>query len=990
MLINVNMNRKSLFISTAVAFFLSSGVSAQKKSDTIATKNIEEVVVVAFGKQKKETVVGSNAQITAKQIEGRALTNVAQALEGAAPGIQIASGSGQPGSSPTVRIRGIGSVNAASGPLYVVDGVIFNNGLASLNPDDIETFNILKDAAATSLYGSSAANGVILITTKKGRKGRDVVRLSAVTGMSERSVSQYDRVGPADYYRLAWTAIRNGRLTSGANTTVADANNYATLNLINVLKQNVYDVPDAMLVTNGVFNPNAKLKYTDLDWDREVAKRGFRQSYDLSYSGGTERTTYFASLGYLNETGYIIKSDLERFTGRINVESKVRNWLKVGLNVSGSNSYGNNAVDGADNANAIINPYYFARRMGPIYSPFLHDAQGNNIYDADGNKVYDLAQVRGGDAYSGRHTIAENLYNKDYNRIFNLSSRFNVEMTLLKGLTLSSIVGYDTRNFRNAQYQNKIIGDGAPGGTATRSSSLTQTVNWIQLLNYKKSFQGHNFEGLLGHESYKFYYENLYGYKQGQVGADNDELINFITPTTLYSYADNYRKEGAFARLNYDYNEKYLLSASYRRDGSSRFNKDTRWNGYWSLGLGWRIDRENFMKDVNFINTLKLRGSYGEVGNDQILTTSGTPSYYAYQDLFNLGYNNGQEAGFLLGVVADPNITWEKNKQMDVGVDFGFLHNRITGSVEWYNRETSDLLFGVPMPVSAGVPGGKINRNTATMYNRGLELGLNIKALKKQNFGVDLFVNLGTYKNQITKLPDGQSEILNGTKKLMVGHSIYDFWLRQWYGVDPTDGAGLFLLDDAFVGTTAADIRQINGVNVTTNFNKAKYDYSGTAIPDWYGSFGTNIKISNFYLNTLFTFQLGGKVYDSNYAQLMSGYPQGIALHSDMLNAWQNPGDITDVPKMDSQWASLYSAGSTRWLVKSDYIVLKSLVVGYDFKKETIEEFGISGLKLFLNGENLWTKTARKGMEPQENLNGTTVNRYSPSRIVSLGLNVTF
>lgn len=974
------MNLKYTLFSTA-ALFLFQELSAQK--DSIKVRDIDEVVMVAYGRQSKETIVGSNTQIKADQIQNRAITNVAQAVEGASAGVQISTGSGQPGSDIAIRIRGIGSISGSSAPLFVVDGVIYSTGVSNLNPDDIASINILKDAASTSLYGSGAANGVVLITTKKGKAGRDVVNFSMSTGYSERSIPQYDRVDAAQYYPLVWESLRNGYISSNPTKTLADANAYATNNLIGVLKQNVYNVPDKELVIDGVLNPNARLKYNDFDWDKAVARTGFRQNYDLNYSGGTEKTKYFSSLGYLKETGYVINSDIERFTGRLSVDSQLKNWLKVGANIFGSNSYGNNAISGENNPNSIINPYYFSRRMGPIYSPYLYDASGKPILDANGEKQFDFDQARGANAYSGRHTIFENLANKNYNKTFNMNSRVFAEFKLLPEVTFTTNAGYDTRNYSNKSYRNKLVGDAAPAGSASRTSTTTQAITWNQLLNFSKKYGEHDFEILLGHESNKLIYEYTSGSKQGQVADDNDDLINFITPTSLTSYTDNYRKEGYFTRLNYNYAGKYIVSGSYRKDASSRFSKDKRWADYWSVGLGWLIHREGFMKNSPF-NELKLRGSYGEVGNDNI------GGYYPYQSVFDLGYNNVNEPGVIFGSKSDVNITWESNNQVDLALDFGLLRNRISGTVELYKRSTDGLLFGVPQPMNAGVPGNKVNKNLGSMFNKGIEIQLNFSPVKTDNLQWDLFVNATKNINEVTKLPEGQTEILSGTKKLMVGHSIYDFWLRQWYGVDPATGDGLYVLADEFRGTTDTDIRTVNGSEVTTNFNKAKYDYSGSSIPDWFGSFGTNIRVGAIELNTLFTYQINGKIYDTNYAQLMSGYPQGIALSTDILNRWQKPGDVTNVPRLDTKIYNQYNAASTRWLTSASYVNFRSATIGYNFSRDMIGAYGFNALKIYINAENLWAHTKRKGLEPAESFNGTNTNRYSPARIVSLGVNMSF
>ncbi|WP_288447953.1 SusC/RagA family TonB-linked outer membrane protein [Chryseobacterium culicis] len=982
--------KMKLMLSTAVLFFVGGHlVEAQKtKRDTIPQDTkIDEIVVVAYGSQKRETMVGSNTEVKAKQFADRPITSIGQALDGASAGVKVSTGTGQPGSSPSIQIRGIGSYGISTSPLYVVDGTIYTGSLAAINPNDIASFNILKDAASTSLYGSAAANGVVLITTKSGRKGKDAFNFSMSTGAVGRSIPEYDRVNVYQYYPLVWESIRNGRMTSVPGTTMADANAYATAQLISgVLKTNVFNVPDNQLVVNGVLNPDAKLKYTDLDWQKPLMNTGFRQNYELNYSGGSNTTTYFSSVGYTNETGYLIKSDFERFTARLKVDSQVKSWLKLGTSISGVSSNGNNSVDGADNNSAYINPYRWTRTMGPIYSPYAHDPTTfATLYDKAGNIVYDAGSARGADAAAGRNVIQETLLNKDLSKNYYIISRAYAEIKVDPYLTLSTNAGYDIRNNRRSTYGNKIIGDAAPGGSAEKYSFTEQTFTWNQLLNYKRKFGDHNFEFLLGHENYKYMYEYLYGYKKGQIVDDNDELVNFVTPSSLTSRTDNYRKEGVFSRLNYDYKSKYLLSGSIRWDGSSRFDKDVRWDSFWSLGAGWRLKGEEFLSNSNLISELKLRGSYGEVGND------GTNSYYMYKSTYTLGYNNAQEPGILFGFLADPTITWEANKQTDVGIDFGFLNNRITGSVEYYNRVTEDLIFPVPLPVSAGVPDNTISRNVGTMYNRGFEFSINADVIKTQNFTWNINANASTLKNQITELSNGITEIINGTKKISVGHSIYDYWLRQWYGVDPADGSPLFLAADAYANTTAADIRTVNGQKVTTNFNKAKYDYSGTAIPDLFGSFGTSITYKQWSLSALFTYQLGGKTYDSNYAALMSSYSQGGALSTDILDRWTTPGQITDVPALNSSTYTSSNAGnSSRWLVSSDFLTFRQATLSYSFSPETLSQLGVSGLRILVSGENIWSKTARKGLEPSQAFNGTASNRYTPARVVTIGFNVSF
>lgn len=990
--------KKNIVSLLSLALVSSFGlVNAQKKKDSIKTRDIGEVVVVAFGKQSKETMVGANSEIKAKDLSSRALTNVSQALEGASPGVQISATSGQPGGSLSVRIRGFSSINTTNEPLYIVDGSVYLGNLSNISSDDIESINILKDAASTSLYGSSAANGIVMITTKKGKKGRGQFNFSASTGIATRAVRDYARIGASDYYPIIWEALRNGALNDKQNPkTEAEAGAFASRHLIsNVLFNNVYNVADKELIVDGKLNPNAKLKYDDLDWDKALFGTGIRHSYDLNYSGGTDNTSYFASIGYLKEDGYNFNSDFERINARVNVDSQVKRWLKIGTNIALSNSFYNFS----DVSNGgFTNGFRWVRSIGPIYNIYAHDpVTGDYLYDANGNKIFDSGDKRGSNASSGRHIIHEMSANRNYNKVFSVNSRFFAEFKLLPELTLTTNASYDTQTFYGIVYNNKEVGDAAPVGAASRENSQRKTLNFNQLLNYNKSFGQHSFNALLGHESIEYTYDYIYGYKREQVVDGNIELANFVTPTDLTSYDLQLPKEGYFARVNYDFGKKYLLSGSVRRDASARFHRDVRWETFWSVGAGWNIDREAFLRNNQTINKLKLRGSYGEVGNDGNYNNKET-SFYIWQPLYELGYNNTSFGGMMMGEIGNSKLTWETNKQFDLGIEFGLFNNRISGSVEYYKRGTNGLIFSVPKPDSSGNTSKK--ENIGNLENSGIEIAINADIVRTNDFRWSVNANTSTIKNTIKSL--SQEEIITGTKKYKVGSSIFDYWLRQWYGVDPEDGSGLFYAsDDAIAnyetkkanGGTIADsevIREIDGHKLTTDHNNAKYEYTGTALPKFFGSFGTSFRYKGFSLSALFTYQIGGKTYDSNYQDMMKAYTRGGALHTDILNRWQKKGDITEVPRMDYTAYVSPGALSSRWLVDSSYLTLKQLTISYEIPRVFLNSVGVNSLKLFVNGENIWTKTARQGLEPGGNFTGVTNHRFSPARIISFGLSTSF
>lgn len=942
-----------------------------------SSNQLEEVVVVAYGTAKKESYTGSVTQINAEDIGKRSLTNVVNALDGAAAGVKIAPANGQPGSTPQIIVRGIGSVNASISPLIIVDGVEFVGSFSSLNQNDIESISVLKDAASTSLYGSRAANGVIMITTKKGRKGKAVAQLNFSQGVTSRSIEEYERVNAFEYYPLMWEAIRNGLAITG-NTPFDEANQTATNTVFNQLRTNPFNVPNNEIVgTNGLINPNAQLLFTDLDWQEPLERSGTRTNVDFSYSGADDKTDYYVSLGYLLEEGYVIKSNFERISSRININSQLKDWFKTGVNLSATTSRSNNSRDGG--TSSLVNPFFSTRTIAPIYPIFLHDETGAFVLDDAGQRIFDDGANRVGSS-SGRHVIQETLLNITRNEINSISGRTYAEFTFLKDFTFTFNAALDKRFIYTEDFDNPIVGDGAPIGRGGRDSQINTTINYNQLIRYNKSLGNHNFNVLLGHESFETEINFFTGFRSGLVVDGNTELINFTTTLDLESNSATLTREGYFANLNYDYNGKYLLSGSYRRDASSRFSRSARWGNFFSVGAAWNIDKENFLKDVSWLDALKLRLSYGEVGNDNL------GDFFISQSLFGLGFNNGGEGGIRGSAAGNPDLTWEVNVQQDIALEFSLFNSRVSGTLEYYERDSEDLLFEVPLPVSAGFD--SFPDNIGDMTNKGFEFDINIGIIRNPNFRWDLNINGSTLTNEITKLP--QEEIINGTKKLVVGGDIFAYWLRDWFGVDPADGSALFVLDPELGAAGDADVRTINGTLVTTNQNKAKFDFVGTAVPDLFGGFTNSFRYKQIDLSFTFTYQLGGETYDTNFAALMHPGTFGTALAKEALNRWQQPGDITNVPRMDANQVNVFNAASDRWLVDSDFLALRQFNIGYNFDKELLSSFGINTARLYASGENLFIATGRKGLDAGQNFNGTTQNRFTPSRVVSFGLNVTF
>jgi len=959
-----------------------------------ASNSMEELIVVAYGTAKKETFTGSATKITAKSIENRPLTNVGTAIIGAAPGVATTTANGQPGSTPGIRIRGFGSINASNEPLYVVDGVPYVSAISNLNMDDVESISILKDAATTSLYGSRAANGVVMITTKRGRKGRHAISAKVNTSVTSRAIPDYDRVSAEEYYPLMWEAYRNSLAYRATNPVpLAQASNIASglvagqNGIVDLLAYNPFNLPKNMvMLPNGTLNTNARLIYKreDLDWFDPLTRNGIRNEYSFNFNGGSDKTDYFVSAAYLKENGYIKRSDYERFNGRLNVNTQLRDWFKVGMNAAFIKSGGNFAS--TDGSNSIVNPFFFAARMGPIYPYYAYDPNnpGQYLLDANGNKQYDFGNAtlpglpsRPAGAYAGRHTIAENeLSSEFFNRnVFN--GRTYAEFRLAKGLKFTTNFAADYTNRFDVTYQNRIIGDGAPAG---RSSKDYQTVNGItfnQLLNYNKSIRQHNFDLLAGHENFRVREDYLSGTRQGQVVDNNVQLINFTTTTGLSSQEDNRRVESYFGNIKYDFAGKYFFTLGGRTDGNSRFGPDFRWGRFWSTSGAWVVSKENFMNDVRAVNFLKIRSSYGTTGNEAGI------GYYAHQTLYNLGLNNGLTPGVLASTaLGNDSLTWEKNKQFDVGIDFELLRSRLRGSVEYFKRESDDLLFSVPLPLSSGF--SSIFMNVGSMYNRGFELQIDGDVIKNRNITWTLGINATTFKNEITRLP--QEEIISGTKKLKVGQSINDYWLRQWYGVDSTDGSALFRANSS----TGAGVRIVNkGDTVSTSVNNAKFDYSGSAIPDWYGALTTSVRYKSLTLSVLANWQIGGLTYDDTYAAYMHSGNYGASLHKDMLGRWQKPGDVTAVPRMDNGQTSIFGATSSRWLTDASFFNLQNVTLAWDItKSDFLNRLTVNSARIYLSGENLRMFTKRSGMNPGQAFSGVTSIGYIPARVINFGVNV--
>ncbi|UEG52184.1 TonB-dependent receptor [Mucilaginibacter daejeonensis] len=937
-------------------------------------QQLEEVVVQAYGTIKRGALTNSVATIGAKEIEKRPITSVTTALAGAAPGIQTTTGSGQPGSGVGVSIRGFGSINAGTDVLYVVDGAPFGGAINNLNPNDIESISVLKDAAATALYGSRAANGVVLITTKSGIKNKDVIEARATGGITSRGLANYEKVDAFQYYPLIWESMRNQYLANGQ--ALAVANQSATDNVKSQLVYNPFNVPDNQIVrTDGTINPSASFLYPDdLSFRKAMQQTGVRQNYSLGLRGGAERSSYYGSVDYLNDKGYSKGSDFNRITGRAKLDLSPKKWLKAGINMSGTIS---KTLLANEDAGINENPFYVDLLMAPIYPVYKHDAQGNYVYDATGNKAFDNGELR--PVFQGRNIVAETMLNQLYNKRNAIGGRTYLEVTLLPGLKATANLAVDVNNYEYLFYRNPTIGDGVSvNGRTSRTNTKSQTLTINQLLNYNRNYGKHSIDALAGHEYYTYRSVSLTARRDNQVVDGPVELDNYANPAVAESSVDEDKLESFLSRFQYSYDNRYFLTASLRTDASSRFAASSRWGTFWSLGGGWQIHNESFMKPYTWIDLLKLRSSYGEVGSNQI-------GFYPYQSFYNIGNNNNSEPGMTQSrtVGGGEDVQWEINQTFDVAVEFGLFKNRINGTVEYFRRGSRKLLFNVPLALSTGRTSQP--KNIGSLNNSGFEIQLSGDPIRSKNFVWNVAVNWTKFKNRITKLPEGQDRIISGTKNRQVGHSVYDYWLRDWYGVNPDNGLELYYADPD-VTTDASAFTNSNGDRVTSNANAALYRYVGSAIPNFYGSLGNTFTYKNFSLNFLLMYQVGGRAFDSDYQSLMYNGSYGRALHIDALKRWQKPGDITDVP-IRNTGTTMYD--SDRWLIDASAVSLRTASLTYTLPRAVSSKAGVSRAQCFFTGENLFILSKRKGLDPTQSFTGVSSYTYAPTRILTLGLNIT-
>ena len=970
--------------------------------------NMHEIVVVAYGTARKQSLTGAIATVSANTLEKRPLTNAIAALEGAAAGIQVNNTVGQPGSAPSVRIRGYASANNSNEPLYVIDGVIFGGSVADINPADIESISVLKDAASSALYGAKGSNGVIIMTTKKGSKNNASLNFTMNQGVYDKGINEYDKMNANEFMETMWKGYRNYLRSSNPGTYPTDdlAGAKATQSLISdYLKLNIYNKPD-----NALFDANGKLVSDaqilpgyadDLNWYKDYERLGQRSDYNLLGRAGSDRNSLYFSVGYLNEKGYITYSDFKRFSGRINAELQAAKWLKYGFNIGATHQVANNTPATTSSSTSFVNPIYYSRTIAPIYPVHLHTAgTGDYALDALGNKQYDDGNISR-NQYGGRHAIWENELNKDQFFRNTLMGQAYVNINFLNDFTLGVTGDMNARGDDEQIYNNAIIGDGSGNhGRASRNNYRYLNYTLRQSLTWNKKLDAHSIDVMVGHENFNYEYNYLYAYKTNESFANRVQLENFTTITSLTDYSRAYRTEAFYSRARYNYADKYYLEGSYRNDGNSKFFN--KWGNFFSVGGSWIVSKEHFFEFVSDkINYLKLRTSYGEVGSDGDL-------YYGWMPLYDMN-QNGNASALYRNQNENKNLTWENSASIGAAIE-GRVFGRANFIIEYFDKQSHNLIFDVNLPLSAGAtsssnPASVVTKNIGSISNRGWEFTFDVDLVRTNDFRFNLGANATFMKNKVMKLPEENKEkgIISGTKKIMEGHGIYDFWLPQYVGVDQMTGNALYLPDT--VTYTASNpipaqyLVNINGQTFTTYTTYAKRDWSGSALPNVFGSVTSTFSYKNLTLAGLFTYAVGGKTYDNSYIALrsMSGTPS--ALHKDLLNAWDGASkDMTAtsadriaakaIPVVDFFRSDKNNATSTQFLQNGSYVVVKNINLSYKLSKELLSAISLRSLTVGVSVENLYTKTKLKGMNPQQSFNGMVDNAFVTPRVLSFMLNV--
>lgn len=916
--------------------------------------NLDEVVVTGYGNFSKSSFTGSANTLKAEMMKDIPVMSVEQKLQGMTTGVSISGSSGQPGSNQTIRIRGMGSFNASKEPLFVIDGVPVTSGsmsaggtasasymnnaktniMSTLNPSDIENITVIKDAAAASLYGSRAANGVILITTKKGSAGRTSVTLRASGGFSDAAVEFRPTLNGEQRRELIYEGLMNFASDKGL-----DPKSYA----------------DGLIDT---YAGVPELGYTD--WRKELFRTARNQDYEVSASGGSDKSTFFASLGYNRQEGLVENSDLTRYSARLNATQKIGKRGETGVNMMFTQMTQNMNEE----RTSSINPFYCVAVTTPPSFP-VYDTEGNYVGSYPGSSVNPLRDIR-----------------TDYNRtrMTRMFSTGYASLELIDGLKLKETLSYDYTIQKDSRYWNPLSGAGAKSGSEAQTSKgfveygklLSSTsLNYIRTFAYK-----HHLDALVAYELESYQTDNAVGDKTGLPNEILVEPDNAASLTSFVSSTQASRMISYLSRLNYDYDDRYYLSASFRRDGSSRLSPDNRWGNFWSVSGMWHATNERFMKVVKpVLSDLKIRASYGVNGNQPA-------SFYGYMGLYSYGQNYMGEVGSYMSAIANPDLKWEKNYNLNIGVDLAFI-NRIFVSLEYYTRDTKDLLYSRPISATTGFQ--TYLGNLGQLNNKGVEFELRTLNFATKDFNWTTVFNLTHNRNKIVSLDGKLEQSIEGNWFIhKVGLPYYSFYVKEYVGVDPMTGSAQYYKN------TVDENGQVDR-SLTTNASEAQAIPYKSVDPKISGGFTNLLSYKWFDLSFTFTYSLGGYAFDKTgtYNEMDGAKEANYNIPVYVYNRWQEPGDVTDIPRF-VLGQSAGPVNSSRYIHSTDHIRLKSLTFGVTLPDLWTRRVMLQKARFYFSGSNLLTWARWKQYDPEVPVTGEVFCETPPMRTFNFGVEVTF
>ncbi|MEO4770488.1 TonB-dependent receptor [Bacteroides uniformis] len=905
------------------------------------TEVLDEVVVTGYGVQRKASFTGAAAVVGKDVLAKKTDANFVKALEGAVPGIQMNNSTSMPGIWGSIYVRGRGSLNSGTQPLYVIDGMPVDSDtddnsltystnntidpMSSLNPADIESITVLKDAAATAIYGSRAANGVIVVTTKKGAEGKFNINLDIKQGFVTTANNNMDFANAQQTMKLftdGYTAAQGGDWQENYNYLADD-----------------------------YFGWDRKSSY---DWMDAVSRKGYYQDYNLNMQGRTGSTGYYVGLGYLNTEGLIIGSDLERFSGRLNLDTKFK-WATLGVN--SSYSYTTQNGFSLSTAGSMSSPLTAAVSSQTPMDPF-YDSEGNY---ANINNYNPLALM---DEKTGE-------LNQSNTQMVNLNPYFQIDFG--KGIYAKTTLGVNINELRQYQYWSALYNPQAQdyNGLGQQYNSKSTVVTWNNIIGWNYKFADkHDISLMLGQEMQKkSYFYEYYAKSDFPFAASGmRDLTTAGTDQGNEYYKQEARLASYFADVHYSYADKYYLSGSFRRDGSSVFGTDNRWGNFWSVGGKWRISGEEFLSENEIITNATLRASYGTVGNQDI-------SWYAARGFYSSGYNYNQMPGMRPTSIPNPELTWEVSKKFDIGFDLSFLQ-RIHLTFDFYNEETSDALFEIPLSMTTGI--SKTYQNIGSIRNRGIEFSINTSIIQNNDLNWNFFANLTWNKNEVIKL--STDDPLEYTYQIIEqGHPYSQFYMKEYVGIDHETGKPLWYLNK-------------EGDETTSDYNAAAKRYVGDADPKVLGGFGTNLTWKGVDFNLNFNYRLGGKVYNSGAAFTGFGMAFRTPLEDVALNSWTPENKNAKYPQYIYRDPNNATATSSRYLYSGNYLRISNVTLGYTLPKTWTQKAFIQKLRAYVSVDNLYTFTASDfvGYNPETSANGVIAWQYPATCTFIGGIQLTF